>query len=159
MKTGTFGILVAVILAALSCNNTEQQVAVAASPNQSKPAAATNTPGEGIVGSWKLKLETSDDNENQVLDEAERKKGFKNNYSFVFKADGSCKIQQVYSGRYEVKNLNGKQLLYVYRARVVGEEDKDPAPDIYRVISLTKTEMVLLEQEGNLTFWIFERVG
>lgn len=158
MKTSFFGMMVAVILAvAVSCNNTAPETAVADTPKQSEVASTTEPLGDGIVGTWKLKLETSDDNGNKALDEEERKKGFKNNYVFQFKADGSCKIQQIYNGRYEVKTEGGKQMLYVHRARVVGEEEKDPVPDIYRIIILNKTELVLLEQIGNLTFWIFER--
>jgi len=48
-------------------------------------------------------------------------------------------------------------MLYVFRNRVAGEEKQDPPPDVYRIISLSKNELVVLEQEGNLTFWVFER--
>ena len=133
-----------------------------ADPQKQTEVASTETnqpPGDGITGYWKLTLEAYDDNGNKVLDEAERKKGIKNRYTFRFNADGSCKIQESFAGRYEVKTEGGKQMLYVYRKRVVGEEDKDPVPDVYRIISLGKTEMVLLENEGNLTFWVFERAG
>ena len=50
-------------------------------------------------------------------------------------------------------------MLYVYRNRVVGEEEKDPPPDVYRIITLSKNEMTLLEDLGDLTFWVFERAG
>jgi hypothetical protein len=112
---------------------------------------------DDITGFWKLKLEAYDDNGNKILDEAERKKGFKNNYSFRFNADGSCKIVESFKGRYEVKTENGNKMLYVFRNRVAGEEKQDPPPDVYRIISLSKNELVVLEQEGNLTFWVFER--
>ena len=113
--------------------------------------------GEGIVGYWKLTLEAYDNNENKILDEDERKKGIKNKYTYRFNADGSCLIQETFKGRYEEKTERGKKMLYVYRNRVAGEEDEDPVPDVYRIISMSKTQLVLLEQEGNLTFWVFER--
>jgi len=118
---------------------------------------STKVLADNISGFWKLKLEAYDDNGNKVLDEAERKKGFKNRYTFRFNPDGSCKIQEAYSGRYEVKSEGSKKVLYVYRKRVVGEEEKDPPPDIYLITSMDKNELVLLEREGNLTFWVFER--
>jgi hypothetical protein len=120
---------------------------------------ASQTAADDITGFWKLKLEAYDDNENKVLDEAERKKGIKNNYSFRFNADGSCKIVESFKGRYELKTENGNKMLYVYRNRVVGEEKQDPPPDVYRIVSMSKNELVLLENLGNLTFWVFERIN
>jgi hypothetical protein len=117
------------------------------------------TSADDIIGFWKLKLEAYDDNSNKILDEAERKKGIKNNYSFRFNADGSCKIVESFKGRYEVKTESGNKMLYVYRNRVAGEEEQDPPPDVYRITSMSKNELVLLENEGNLTFWVFERMN
>ena len=51
------------------------------------------------------------------------------------------------------------KILYVYRKRVEGEEDKDPVPDVYRIPSMNKDQLVLLERESNLTFWVFERAA
>ena len=133
--------------------NTEQQAATASTTEASQPS------GDGIVGFWKLKLEAYDDNGNKILDEEERKKGIKNNYTYRFNADGSCQIQQMFKGRHEEKTEGGNKMLYVYRNRVVGEEEKDPPPDVYRIISLGKNEMVLLEVTNNLVFWIFEKAG
>jgi hypothetical protein len=148
----------------ISCNDDKaaQETTTAETKQQAEAASTTETSqpsGDDIVGNWKLTLEAYDDNSNKVLDEAERKKGVRNNYSFRFNADGSCQIQQVFKGHYEVKTEGDKKVLYVYLNRVVGEEEKDPPPDIYRIISMGKTELVLLEQEGNLTFWVFEKVG
>jgi hypothetical protein len=50
-------------------------------------------------------------------------------------------------------------MLYVYRNKVEGQEKKDPPPDVYRIIAMSKNELVLLEDLGNLTFWVFERVN
>ena len=161
MKPNIFFLTICSLL--IACNNKAAQESSPAKSEQ-KPEVAANTQanqssGDDIVGNWKLKLEAYDNNENKVLDEDEKKKGIKNNYSFRFNADGSCQIQQMFKGRYEVKTESDKKMLYVYRNRVVGEEEKDPPPDVYRIISMNKNEMVLLENEGNLTFWIFERVG
>ena len=146
----------------ISCNNPASETKVADTPKQNEVASSTEpsqSSGEGIPGFWKLTLEAYDDNGNKVLDEAERKKGIKNNYTFRFNTDGSCKIQESFGGRYEVKTEGGKQVLYVYRNRVVGEEDKDPVPDVYLITSMNKNEMVLLERIGDLTFWVFQRAG
>ena len=148
----------------IACNNnkaaqestvtkTDQQPQVASNPETNQPS------GDGIVGYWKLTLEAYDDNGNKSLDEDERKKGIKNRYTYRFNTDGSCQIQETFKGRYEVKTENDNKMLYVYRNRVVGEEDKDPAPDVYRIITESKTQIVLLERENNLVFWVFERAG
>lgn len=146
----------------IACSNNkaapETIIAETKQPPETASNKLTNQPsGEGIEGLWKLTWEAYDDNKNKILDEAERKKGFKNNYIFRFNADGSCKIQEFYKGHYEVKKEDDKKMLYVYRNRIEGYEEKDPPPDIYRIISMNKTELVLLEDLGNLTFWVFER--
>ena len=140
-------------------NNKAEEVTVVTKPEQEAELASNTISEDGIVGNWKLKLEAYDNNENKMLDEEEKKKGIKNNYSFRFNADGSCQIRQSFKGRYEIKTQGANKMLYVYRNRVVGEEDHDPPPDIYCIISLNKNELVLLENEGNLTFWVFERTG
>jgi len=139
-----------------------QEKAIAKTTKQPKDVSdieTNQTSAEDITGYWKLKLEAYDDNSNKILDDAERKKGIKNNYSFRFNADGSCKIVEAYKGRYEVKAESGNKMLYVYRNKVAGEEKNDPPPDVYRIISMSKSELVLLENEGNLTFWVFERIN
>jgi hypothetical protein len=144
------------------CNNNEAAQETTVTNKQVEAASNKETdqsPGNGITGYWKLTLEAYDDNGNKILDEAERKKGIKNRYSLRLNTDGSCKIQEVFKGRYEVKTEGDKKMLYVYRDRVVGEEEQDPPPDIYRIISASKNELVLLENEGNLTFWVFEKAN
>lgn len=150
------------LLIACSNNKAELQTTASVADQQPKIASDPETAqavNEDIVGYWKLVLEAYDDNSNKTLDENERKKGFKNRYTYRFNADGSCLIQETFKGRYQVKTENGTKMLYVYRSRVAGEEDKDPAPDVYRIISMSKIEMVLLEREGNLTFWVFQRAN
>ena len=147
-----------------SCNNNKsaQENSVAENKPQSEVAAnheVNTASGDGIVGNWKLTLEAYDENGNKILDDEERKKGIKNNYQYRFNADGSCQIQQVFKGRYEVKTEGDKKKLYVYRNRVVGEEDKDPPPDVYHIISLNRNQLLLLEDLGNLAFWLFEKAS
>lgn len=161
MKSGLIYSVAWILLVA--CNNNAQETKVAEAPKQ-QPESASNiqaaqASGDGITGYWKLKLEAYDDNSNKILDESERKKGIQNRYLFRFNADGSCQIQEVYKGRYEVKTEGDNKMLYVYRNRIAGEEEKDPPPDVYRIISLSKNELILLEGLGNLTLWVFEKVG
>lgn len=159
----TYLAILCAFVSLISCNNSNTAESKIADPQKqtevaSNPASGESS-GEGIAGYWKLTLEAYDENGNKVLDDAERKKGIKNNYSFRFNADGSCRIQETFKGSYEVKTEGGKKMLYVHRERVVGEEDKDPVPDVYQIISMNKTEMVLLENIGDLTFWVFGRAG
>jgi len=141
-------------------NKAAQEIRIAgASTHTGVTSKMHRPPADAITGFWKLKLEAYDDNRNKILDEAERKKGFKNHYAFRFNADGSCMIQETYKGHYEVKTEGGNKMLYVYRRRVEGVEEKDPPPDVYRIISMTKTELILLEDLGNLAFWVFERAN
>ena len=162
MKVNICFLIAFLVMCSCSNNKTAQENSVVENKQQSEAAANSSTTqpsGDGIVGNWKLKLEAYDDNANKVLDEEERKKGFKNNYTYRFNADGSCMIQQMFKGRYEVKTEGNKKKLYVYRNRVVGEEDADPPPDVYHIISLNNNQLVLLEDLGNHTFWVFERAG
>jgi hypothetical protein len=162
MKQNITSVLASFLIIACGSNNSTQETKAANATEQqpaSAPSESTQPSGDGITGFWKLKLEAYDDNGNKTLDEEERKKGFKNNYTYRFNTDGSCQIQGSFKGRYEEKTESGIKMLYVYRNRVVGEEDKDPVPDVYRIISMSKNELVLLEREGNLTFWVFERAG
>lgn len=151
-----------VLMIACSNNKATSEATVAETkqhPGVAPVRATEQPPGDGIAGTWKLRLECYDDNGNKIPDDTEKKKGIKNNYVFRFNTDGSCLIQQVYKGRYEVKTESDKKMLYVYRNRIVNEEEKDPPPDVYRITSMSKNELVLLETLGDLTFWIFERTG
>lgn len=162
MKLNPVSLIACALLTTCSNNNAAQESTVTRTEQQPEVASNAETKqssGDAIVGYWKLTLEAYDDDGNKTLDEEERKKGIKNRYAYRFNADGSCQIQESFKGRYEVKSENGKKMLYVYRNRVVGEEDKDPAPDVYRIISESKTQLVLLENENNLVFWVFERAG
>ena len=162
MKSNLIFCIAFTLLIACSSNKAAEETTAAKPEKKSEAVSSaeeTQPSGDGIVGYWKLTLEAYDDNGNKVLDDDERKKGIKNRYTYRFNADGSCQIQDFYKGHYEEKTENGNKMLYVYRNRVVGEEDKDPAPDVYRIISINKNQLVLLEREGNLTVWVFERAG
>ena len=160
-------ILVAAIVALTNCGNnkaaiTEQSIAnnTATEIKETQPTSPTQS-GDDMVGTWKLRLEVFDDNSNRVPDEAEMKKGYGNNYMFQFNADGTCRIQQMFTGRYEKKTENGRPMLYVYRKRIEKEEDKDPPPDIFQVTSLKKDELVLqiITLGEPSSFWFFKRIN
>ena len=75
-------------------------------------------------------------------------------------ADGTCRIQQIYTGRYEKVTENGREMLKVYRKRIEAEEKQDPLPDVYQITSVKKDELVLQNiLAGEPTaFWFFNRV-
>ena len=151
----------------LSCGNKNSEKKAETSASETKGSSAVNqetaatnnnaSSGDGITGYWKLFLEAYDDNSNHKLDEAERNKGIKNHYSFRFNADGSCDIMDMFKGHYEIKTENGKKILSVYRNRVPSEEEKDPPPDVYEIISMSNEELVVLENLGDHTFWVFRK--
>lgn len=119
----------------------------------SAPAADKN-----VVGTWNLVLEVPDLNENKIMEEGERQKGFKNKYILELKANGTCRIQKAYNGKYELKKEKGKDMLYVYRERTP-DEKKDPVPDIYEIKSLKQDEMIVLQWVAGFSsnFWIFKK--
>lgn len=147
-----------------SCGNdktasAETKVTDNSVPEKESPSPEANESGTGIVGTWRMYLDAFDKNENQVLDEEERKNAVSNNYRLKLNADGTCRIQDVFNGTYKVKEENGKKILEVQRKKVEGEETEDPIPDIFHIKSLTKDEMILLTTEAGstVTFWIFKR--
>jgi hypothetical protein len=149
-----------------SCSDNKSSSEKAPTDKNIETAALTPTNNEsgsnkGLTGTWKLQLEVFDDNGNRIPDEEEMKKGFGNNYIFQFNADGSCRIQQIFTGRYEKKVEDGRDMLYVYRKKVEGEEDEDPPPDIYQITSLKKDELVLqmLIIGDPSSFWFFKRIN
>jgi hypothetical protein len=121
------------------------------------------TTDDGIVGDWKLALECYDDNHNHQLDDAERKKGFSNHYFYRFSADGGCvispfaanQLKNGFKGHYTVTTKNGKQVITTFWDEA---EQKGQREAQYTVISVSKTELVLLETTGDHTFWIFNRI-
>ena len=141
-----------------TATETKTDQAKETSPSKQETNQTTSS-GDGITGYWKLYLEAYDDNGNRKLDEEERKKGIQNHYTFRFNADGSCQIMDTFKGRYEMKTENNRKLLKVYRNRIVEEEEKDPPPDVYEIISMANNELTLLETLGDHTFWVFKRAG
>ena len=133
------------------------------SSTTSEPGNNSSIPGssDGLTGKWNLLLDAFDDNDNDILDPEERKKAVPNRTSYQFNADGTCRIMNMFNGRYKVQKEGTKNMLYVYREKVVGEETEDPLPDIFEIISVSKTELILLVMMAgeSTTFWIFERVG
>jgi DNA segregation ATPase FtsK/SpoIIIE and related proteins len=128
-------------------------------PAANNTTASTSSSGD-LIGTWKLQLDAFDDNNNRLLDPEERAKATPNNTSYQFKPDGSCVIQGMFKGRYELKKENGNDNVIVYREKMAGEEEDDPQPEKFRILSVSSEELVLLMQESHNenTIWIFKRV-
>jgi hypothetical protein len=123
----------------------------------------TGEHNDGIIGDWKLALETYDNNHNKKLDEEERKKAFANHYFYRFAADGSCiispfaanQLKSGFKGHYTITEKDGKKVITTIWDEA---EERGKQEAQYTIISVDKDELVLLETLGNRTFWIFKRV-
>lgn len=147
-------------LVILACSNNnaakENTVAVKNETTTASAAKENTVAQEGIVGTWMMHLDAFDHNENEVLDGDERAKAVPNRYRMQLNADGTCRLMDMFTGRYEIKTENGKKILRVFRKKVEGQEDKDPPPDVYVIKSLTKDELILYISLST-NFWIFKR--
>jgi hypothetical protein len=149
-----------------SAEKSSQVVNQTSENNENKSVISSNesTQVNGIIGDWKLVLETYDNNHNHALDDDERKKGFANHYFYRFSSNGSClisavvtnQVQSAFKGHYEIKDENGRKKLTTYWDEA---EQKGQREAQYTIISVNKDELVLLESVGDHTFWIFKRVG
>ena len=116
-----------------------------------------------IDGDWNLNLEAYDKNHNLLLDDEERKKGFSNHYFYRFSSNGLClispfranQVQSSFKGHYQLKDENGKMKLITFWDET---EQKGQREAQYWIISVSKTELVLLESVGDHTFWVFKKV-
>jgi len=109
---------------------------------------------DSIIGSWSLMIQAFDKNSNGKLDEEERRKGNTGRHFYQFNADGSCLIHTLkLKGYYELKTVDGKKRLFTY----IDDEGKKIPENKWYVISVSKTEMVLLSQD-KYAFWIYKRV-
>ena len=150
-----------------ACNNekTAEETTTSTTGNNAaqpeKKETTENVPGTpgAITGDWKLDWEVFDDNGNWKMEPEERAKAYKNNYRLVLRPDGTSRMMNMFNGRYEVKTENGRQMLYVYRERVAGEEDEDPLPEIFHIYSAGPDELILqVVMAGEpSSFWIFKR--
>ena len=126
-------------------------------------ASSSDEQADGIVGDWRLMLEAYDDNGNKTLDDAERKKGFSNHYFYRFSADGSCiispfasnQLKSGFKGHYTITEKAGKKIITTYWDET---EQKGQKEAQYTIVSVSKTELVLLETTGDHTFWTFQRL-
>src|SRR5262245_46450183 len=99
---------------------------------------------DGIIGSWSLVLQAFDENSNGKLDDEERKKGSAGRHFYQFSSDGTCLIHTLkLKGMYELKNEGGKKRLYTY----VIDQGKPTPENKWYVISVSKTELILLSQD------------
>ena len=166
MKAKCIIFLIAVVSLNTNCGDNKaatNEKQITSNTSAEKKEDKDNTPatsGDGVIGIWKLQKEVFDDNGNGIPDEEELKKAYSNNYMLQLNGDGSCRIQQMFTGRYEKKTENGRDMLYVYRKKVEGEEDKDPLPDIYQITSLKIDELALQIMEAGepSSFWFFKRL-
>ena len=119
-----------------------------------KDATKASFQDNSIIGSWTLQLQAFDNNSNGKLDEEERKKGNTGKHFYQFNADGTCLIHTMkLKGWYELKDEAGKKRLYTY----VDDEGTSTPENKWYVISVGKTEMILLSQD-KYAFWIYKRV-
>ena len=159
-----FSFIIAVLLLTNCGENkdatTTKDLASSSAVKSEERAPVSTASGNDIVGTWKLHLDAFDQNENQELEDEERKKGVSNNNMLQFNADGTCRIQNIFNGTYTIKEEGGKKILTVQRKKVEGEETEDPPPDKYHIKSVTKDELILLvvDGAGANTFWIFKRI-
>ena len=154
-RSAIFSLLILILM---SCNSNnakspEETSARSSQTKDNKPTSATPaSPGDGIVGGWILTRETYDENNNKMLDEEERKKGFKNRYYYRFNADGTCKIQ-TFDGFYELSEYKGKKLITTY----FNEDGKKNFESKHYIFSVDKNELVFLDELASHVFWIFKR--
>jgi hypothetical protein len=89
--------------------NEKQLAGTTAKQTTEDLASATTISDNGIVGTWKLTMEAYDDNNNDKLDDEERKSGMKNStpqalhdYKIQFNSNGTSKIEGRYNSTYKL---------------------------------------------------------
>ena len=125
--------------------------------NKESPSTPASTSEDGIVGEWKLSLETFDDNNNKSLDDEERKKGIATSKtSYRFNADGSGIISNMkFKGEYEVRDEGARKLLTTY----IFDNGKRMQEGKFYILSVNKDELVLLHASGEYAIWVFKRAA
>src|ERR1051326_3644194 len=131
-------------------------------PTPAEEMVSNNNQGGGIVGDWKLSVETYDENQNKKLDPQERAKAFSNHFFFRFNADGSALVnfnptaEHAFKAKYKLSKRKDLQFI-----SVVIDGDDNEGPDGlsggYYIISVDKSEMVLLEAAMERAIWIFKK--
>jgi hypothetical protein len=123
--------------------------------SQNRNNSHISSPGDdGIIGSWTLVLQAFDNNSNGKLDADERKKGNIGRHFYQFNTDGTCLIHTMkLKGSYELKTVDGKKRLFTY----IDDEGAKTPENKWYIISVTKTELILLSQD-KYAFWIYKRV-
>jgi len=121
-----------------------------------------NNQGGDIVGDWKLSVETYDENQNKKLDPQERAKAFSNHFFFRFNADGSALVnfnataEHAFKAKYKLSKRKDLPFISVY---IDGDDNVSPdgLRGGYYIISVDKSEMVLLEAAMERAIWIFKK--
>jgi hypothetical protein len=159
-------LLLASLTILFSCSNsnagnetTKEKTAVASNSNDetSKPS-----PGNDLIGDWKLSVETYDENQNKKLDPQERAKAFSNHFFFRFNADGSALVnfsataERAFKAKYKLSKRKDLQFISIY---IDGDENEGPdgLSGGYYIISVDKNELVVLEGANERAIWIFKK--
>lgn len=156
-------IIVTILLAACGSNGINPVSTSANSNSQASNDAnagtTTNNQSNGIIGEWRLKFIAGDKNGNKILDDNERKeasKGEMDDY-MRFNADGSCEVTiHKLQGKYEIKEEKGISRLFIYSGNNLG--NKNYLIGKYRIGTITKDELVLLQMFGGTDFMVYKRL-
>ena len=156
MKYSTFYVLICFMACSSNSTINEKQFADNAQ-EENKPGSTAKVfvnPGdEDLIGEWKLTMNVLDKNRNNKMDEDEKAAAMQLNDYLKLNSDGSAVFSQVKAkGRYEIKsNSDGtSKYLNVY--------DKDNFKIPYgRIISVTKTELILFKNSIGSVFFIWKR--
>ena len=148
----------------VSAEKPSQVVNQTSENNEPKPVISSNESIQvnGIVGDWKLSVETYDENQNKKLDPQEKAKAFSNHFFFRFNADGSALVNSkatadhAFKAKYKLSKRKDLQFLSVY---IDGDDNESPdgLGGGYYIISVDKNELVLLEGANERAIWIFKR--
>jgi len=125
----------------------------------------TSTPSptsEGIIGDWKLSVETYDENQNKKLDPQERAKAFSNHFFFRFNADGTALVnysttaEHAFKAKYKLSKRKDLQFISIY---IDGDDNEGPdgLSGGYYIISVDKNELIVLEGANERAIWVFKR--
>ena len=145
----------------LGCNsnnaNLNEETPVESSKTENIPASSIPaSSGDGIVGEWQLVMQITDRNDNDQIDEEEKKEAVTQAEDYMkLNSDGTAEYT-VYKGKgtYEVvtDNPSGHKYLVI----IAGDGTKIKKG---RILSLTSTELILIKKEAGTTgFYVFKRI-
>src|SRR6185369_5484834 len=131
--TGVSFLLTAVIF--FSCGNASLKFASTTAENETPQLAKSSadqpafSPGNDLIGDWKLSVETYDENQNKKLDPQERTKAFSNHFFLRFNADGSALVnysataEHALKAKYKLSKRKDLQFISIY---IDGDDNEGP---------------------------------